>query len=133
VSCDHGTAAYDEVNAMRAWLEARGVPPRDVFLDHAGFDTYSSMWRARDVFRVHHVIVVTQRFHLPRALYLARALGLEADGAPADRQRYRGAVYLEAREIAPPVRAVVDVSTHRSPHHGGAPIPIAGDGLATRD
>jgi SanA protein len=133
VSGDHGTAAYDEVNAMRAWLEARGVPPRDIFLDHAGFDTYSSMRRARDVFLARRVIVVTQRFHLPRALYVARALGLEADGAPADRRRYRGAVYLEAREIGARVRAFVDVTINRAPHHGGAPIPITGDGLATRD
>ncbi len=133
VSGDHGTAAYDEVNMMRAWLEARGVPPRDLFLDHAGFDTYSSVRRARDVFLARRIIVVTQRFHMPRALYIARALGLEADGARADRRRYRGAAYLEVREVGARVRALLDVTRDRSPHHGGAPIPITGDGLATRD
>jgi vancomycin permeability regulator SanA len=133
VSGDHHKDGYDEVNAMRRWLEARGVPPGDVFLDHAGLDTYSSMARAREVFRARRVIVVTQRFHLPRALYIARALGLEADGAPADRRVYRGAIWFELREIASRTRAVVDVTTHRTPRHLGPSIPISGDGLATRD
>jgi vancomycin permeability regulator SanA len=133
VSGDHGTDGYDEVNAMRRWLEARGVPPGDVFLDHAGFDTYSSMWRARDVFRVRRMIVVTQRFHLPRALFIARSLGLEASGAPADRRPYRGAVYHELREVLSRTRAVIDVTTRRVPRHAGAEIAIAGDGRATRD
>jgi SanA protein len=79
------------------------------------------------------VIVVTQRFHLPRALYIARAIGLEADGAVADRRRYRGALWSEGREIGSRTRAFVDVATRRKPRHLGAPIPISGDGLATRD
>jgi vancomycin permeability regulator SanA len=133
VSGDHGRAGYDEVNAMRAWLEARGVPPRDVFLDHAGFDTYSSVVRAKEVFRARSVIVVTQRFHLPRALYIARAIGLDADGAVADRRVYPGGLCYEAREIASRTRAFIDVSTGRAPRHLGDPVPIDGDGLATRD
>jgi SanA protein len=132
VSGDHGKHGYDEVNAMRAWLEARGVPPEHVFLDHAGFDTYSSMIRARDVFGARRVVVVTQRFHLPRALYIARELGLEADGEPADLRVYRGVVYSEVREVASRTRALLDVTTHRVPRHMGAPIPLAGDGRATR-
>ena len=132
VSGDHGKDGYDEVNAMRAWLEARGVPPAHVFLDHAGFDTYSSVMRARDVFEARRVVVVTQRFHLPRALYIARELGLVADGEPADRRVYRGIVYSEAREIASRTRAFIDVTTHRVPRHLGAKVPLAGDGRATR-
>jgi len=132
VSGDHGKDGYDEVNAMRAWLEARGVPPAHVFLDHAGFDTYSSVVRARDVFDARRVVVVTQRFHLPRALYIARELGLVADGEPADRRVYRGIVYSEAREIASRTRAFIDVTTHRVPRHLGAKVPLTGDGSATR-
>ncbi len=132
VSGDHRTDGYDEVNAMRAWLEARGVPREDIFLDHAGLDTYSSMARARDVFHVRRVLVATQRFHLPRALYIARALGLTADGVPADRRRYPGALYSETREIASRTRAFLDVATHRVPRHLGAPMPITGDGRVTR-
>jgi SanA protein len=132
VSGDHGSAAYDEVNAMRRWLEARGVPEADIFLDHAGFDTYSSMARARDVFHARRVIVVTQRFHLPRALYIARKLGLEADGAEADLRRYPGALYSETREIASRTRAFLDVATHRVPRHLGPPMPLSGDGRVTR-
>ena len=133
VSGDHGHDSYDEPNAMRRWLEARGVPPEHVFLDHAGFDTYSSMRRARDVFEARRILVVTQRFHLPRALYIARALGLEADGAPADLRPYRGALYSEVREVASRTRAFVDVATDRAPRHLGPKVPIFGDGRATRD
>lgn len=133
LSGDHGGSDYDEVNTMRRWLEARGVPPEALFLDHAGFDTYSSMRRARDVFRVRRMLVVTQRFHLPRALYIARSLGLEADGVIADRRMYRGVVYSEAREIASRTRAFVDVARDREPRFLGAPIPIFTDGRATRD
>jgi len=132
VSGDHRAESYDEVNAMRRWLEARGVPESDIFLDHAGFDTYSSMARARDVFHARSVIVATQRFHLPRALYIARSLGLVADGAEADRRRYPGALYSQTREIASRTRAFVDVATGRVPRHLGAPMPLTGDGRVTR-
>lgn len=131
VSGDHGRASYDETNTMRRWLEARGVPHRDVFMDHAGFDTYSSMWRAKNVFGVMKVIVVTQRFHLSRSVYLARAMGMEAEGAVADRRSYRGMVWLEMREVASRTKAALDVVTQRRPRHTGPPISLDGDSDAT--
>ncbi len=132
VSGDHGGRDYDEVNAMRRWLESRGVPAADIFQDHAGLDTYSSLARARDVFGAQRVLVVTQRFHLPRALFIARRLGLQADGAAADLRVYRGAAYWEAREVASRTRAFVDVAVGRRPRHLGVGISLAGDGRATR-
>ena len=131
VSGDHGRASYDETNTMRRWLEARGVPHRDVFMDHAGFDTYSSMWRAKHVFGATKVIVVTQRFHLARSIYLARAMGMEAEGAAADRRGYRGIVWLELREVASRTKAALDVATQHRPRHTGPPISLDGDGDAT--
>lgn len=131
VSGDHGRASYDETNTMRLWLEARGVPHRDVFMDHAGFDTYSSMWRAKHVFGAKKVIVVTQRFHLARSVYLARAMGMEAEGAAADRRWYRGMVWLEMREVASRTKAALDVVTQRRPRHTGPPISLDGDADAT--
>jgi vancomycin permeability regulator SanA len=131
VSGDHRTLEYDEPNAMRRWLEIRGVPPSDIFMDHAGTDTYSSVWRARHVFGASRVIVITQRFHLPRALWMARSLGIEADGAMADRRRYRGAVWFEVREVLSRTKAVIDVALHRRPHHTGPAISLDQDGRVT--
>jgi SanA protein len=131
VSGDHRTHAYDEPNTMRSWLEARGVPPCAIFMDHAGTDTYSSVWRARHVFGAERIIVVTQRFHLPRALWLARSLGMDADGAAADRRLYRGAVWFELREVLSRTKAVIDSGRGRRPRHAGPRIPLDGDGRAT--
>lgn len=131
VSGDHGAPGYDEPGAMRAYLVARGVPASAVFMDHAGFDTYSSVWRARHVFGAESVVVVTQRFHLPRAVWVARSLGMQAEGRAADRRWYRGIVWQELREVVSRTKAVVDVARGRAPHHAGPPIPLSGDGRST--
>jgi SanA protein len=131
VSGDHRTAAYDEPNAMRAYLEANGVPAELIFMDHAGLDTYSSMWRARHVFGATRIVVVTQEFHLARAVWCARALGMKAEGSAADRHVYRGIAWLQVREVISRTKAVVDVTVGRTPHHDGPPIDLAGDGRAT--
>jgi SanA protein len=131
VSGDHATASYDEPNAMRAYLVSRGVPPDAVFMDHAGLDTYSSVWRARHVFRARRVLVVTQQFHLPRAVWLARTLGMEAEGRPADRRAYQKGAWFQAREVASRTKAVLDVVVARTPRHAGPAIPLDGDGRLT--
>ena len=115
VSGDHRTPAYDEPNAMRAYLEANGVLPQDIVMDHAGVDTYSSMWRAKHVFGASRIVVVTQRFHLARAVWLARSLGMEAEGSAADRHLYRGIAWLQVREVGSRTKAFVDVKVGRTP------------------
>ena len=124
VSGDHGSWSYDEPGAMRDELLAHGVPARAVFTDHAGFDTWSTMRRAAEVFGVHSAIVVTQGFHLPRALFLARAAGLGTpQGVASDLQPYgRSGLAATVREAAARVKAVGSValramrsrSVHRS-------------------
>jgi vancomycin permeability regulator SanA len=131
VSGDHHKPTYDEPNAMRVYLEASGVPPQAVFLDHAGLDTYSSMWRARHVFGASRIVVVTQRFHLARAVWCARALGMEAEGSAADRHLYRGIAWLQMREVMSRTKAFVDVTVHRAPRHDGPPVDLSGDGRVT--
>lgn len=131
VSGDHRARSYDEPNAMRRYLEANGVPPEAIFMDHAGFDTYSSVWRAKHVFRAERVIVVTQDFHLPRALYVARSLGMAAEGASADRRVYRSIAWLHVRETVSRTKAVLDVAIARRPRHEGPPIDLHGDGTVT--
>lgn len=131
---DHGSRAYDETNAMRRWIVERGVPEVDVFCDHAGFSTHDSLARARQVFGVERAIVVTQAFHLPRALYPAHVLGIEAQGAPCDRRTYRSAVWLALRENASRVKALVQSGLFAcAPRVGGEPIDIRGDGRASWD
>jgi SanA protein len=131
VSGDHQTPAYDEPNAMRVYLEANGVPPDAIFMDHAGVDTYSSVWRAKHVFGATRIVVVTQRFHLARAVWLSRSLGMEAEGSAADRHLYRGIAWLEVREVVSRTKAFVDVTVGRTPRHSSGSINLAGDGRVT--
>ena len=133
LSGDHGRKDYDEVNAMRAFLEEKGVPPQDIFLDHAGFDTYNSMYRARDVFKAHRLLVVTQRFHLIRALYLAQGLGLEAEGVASDLREYQGMGRLQIREMGARLKAFYEVNRGTAPVFLGDAIPLEGDARATHD
>ena len=78
MSGDHGRKNYDEVNRMKQYAIDEGIPSGDIFMDHAGFSTYESMYRARDIFQVKKIIIVTQRYHMYRALYVAQAMGLAA-------------------------------------------------------
>jgi SanA protein len=129
LSGDHSRADYDEVGTMRRVMLADGIPAADIFTDHAGFDTWDSAQRAKRVFDVSTAVVVTQRFHMARALYDARHAGLEATGFAADRRDYgRVMGRLKLREAAARVKAVADVVTGASPHFLGAEIPISGDG-----
>jgi len=125
VSGDHGSWKYDEPDTMRIALVRGGVPPRDVFEDHAGFDTWATMVRARNIFGVRRAVVVTQGFHMPRALYLADHAGIDATGLTADLHTwgYQGRKS-EAREVLSRVKAVADV-TLDTPAMAGPKIPIA--------
>jgi SanA protein len=129
LSGDHGQWSYDEVGAMRRALLADGVKPQDVFTDHAGFDTWDSAQRARRVFDVQSVIVVTQSFHMARALYAAREAGLKATGYSADRRKYGHILQrLEVRELFARVKVIADAATGAGPRFLGPEIPITGDG-----
>ncbi|SHK57316.1 SanA/YdcF family protein [Desulforamulus aeronauticus] len=134
MSGDHGQESYDEVNHMRRYAEQLGVPSEDIFMDHAGFSTYESMYRSRDVFQVASAIIVTQEFHLPRAIYIARTMGLEAKGYKADKHLYSGIQYNEAREIVARNKDFINVHLLKpQPKFLGPVISINGDGRQTRD
>ena len=134
LSGDHGTIPYDEVNAMRDYVMERGVPAEDVFMDHAGFSTFDTMYRARDVFLVRDALVVTQDFHLARAVYTARSLDLEATGVSADRRPYADTDLLMVREWLARCKAFLQLHVlHSGPRFLGPEIPISGDGRATMD
>lgn len=131
MSGDHGQEDYDEVNAMRTYALEQGVPSEDIFMDHAGFSTYESLYRARDIFRVKTVVIVTQRYHLYRALYVAEKMGLNAYGIAADLHTYSGMPYFEAREILARLKDFFYTLYMPLPTYLGAQIPISGNGNQT--
>jgi SanA protein len=125
VSGDHGHKEYDEVTAMRDALIARGVPASAITLDHAGFRTLDSMARARQVFGVQRMIVVSDDWHLPRALFLARAAGIEAEGACFESVPWEVSAKTRAREWFSRVKAVADIYVLRAqPKFLGAPVDL---------
>ena len=131
MSGDHGRTNYDEVNVMRSRALSADVPSADIFMDHAGFSTYDSLCRARDVFAVQRVIIVTQESHLPRALCIAKSLGLEAVGVPADLNRYAGQTFRDLREAVARCKDMFYIITKPEPVVLGEVIPITGNGEAT--
>ena len=99
VSGDHRTDSYNETGAMKAYAVAHGISSERVFEDHDGYSTYESVYRAREVFGARRVLIVTQEYHLYRALYIAQSLGLDAYGLSADRRPYRGELWRQCREV----------------------------------
>lgn len=133
VSGDHGSLEYDEVNCMKKALIQEGVPSEDIFMDHAGFSTYESMYRGSRVFQSSSCIVVTQKYHLYRALYDARALGMTAEGVAAEDILYRGWQLRSLREVIARDKDFLYCLLKPVPKFGGDVIPITGNGDTTND
>lgn len=131
LSGDNGQVEYNEVEVMLQYAKANGVPEEDVFLDHAGFSTYDSVYRAKAIFQVDSMIVVTQRYHLYRALYGCRAMDIEALGAAADQDKYMGRELRELREVLARTKDMVKWMIKPEPTFLGEPISITGDGRVT--
>ena len=132
---DHGELYYDEVTAMRLYVlaNAEDIPHEDIFMDHAGFSTWDSMYRARDVFEVKELIVVTQQFHISRAVYMARSLGIDAVGFAVDEKIFQGRSLQawQTREFFARIKAIYSVVFRVKPRFLGDKIPISGDGRDT--
>ena len=133
MSGDHGQEDYDEVNVMKNYAILCGVPSEDIFMDHAGFSTYESMYRAKEIFGVEKIAVVTQTYHLFRAVYICRELGMEAVGVSADERKYRGAVVREIREVAARCKDTLSCIFKPEPTYLGEPISLEGSGDITND
>lgn len=128
MSGDHGRTDYDEVNTMKDYVMERGVPSDDVFMDHAGFSTYESMYRAREVFGADRILIISQEYHLYRAVYDARQLGLEAWGVAAEHVPYLGQTMRDLREILARNKDFFYCITQPLPTFLGEAIDISGDG-----
>lgn len=133
LSGDHGQTGYDEVNAMKTYAENAGVPEEDLFLDHAGFSTYDSVYRAKEIFQVEKMIVVTQGYHLYRALYGCGKMDIQAWGAAADQMTYRKQWQRDLREIAARDKDFVKWLFKPEPMYLGDAVPISGSGIVTQD
>ena len=133
MSGDHGSVGYNEVGIMKKYALEQGVQEEHIFMDHAGFSTYESMYRAKEVFKAGRIVIVTQGYHLPRAIKCAEALGLEAYGVPSDLRSYGKDLYNNVREIAARVKDFFYCIIKPEPTYLGEAIPISGDGNVTND
>lgn len=133
MSGDHGQNGHDEVSVMKRYAINNGVSSSDIFMDHAGFSTYESMYRAKEIFRAHKVIIVTQRYHIHRAIYIAQALGLEAYGVAAEDITYYGQALRDIREILARTKDFFTSAIKPEPTFLGNPISLEGDGNITND
>ena len=133
MSGDHGREDYDEVGAMKNYAVENGVPSENIFMDHAGFSTYETMYRAKEIFEADKVVIVTQEYHLYRALYIAEQLGIEAYGIPSDFHNYAGQTMRECREILARCKDWAMCIFKPEPKYLGEAIPVSGNGDLTND
>ena len=133
MSGDHGKQDYDEVNTMKNFEIDKGVPSESIFMDHAGFSSYESIYRAKEIFGAKKIVIVTQKYHLYRALYIANQLGIEAYGVGADPRQYVGATYRELREILARNKDFIKCIFKPEPTYLGDTIPVSGNGDITND
>ena len=135
MSGDHGQDDYDEVNAMKAYAKEYGVPSEDIFMDHAGFSTYESMYRAKEIFKAEKIIIISQEYHLHRAIFIAEYLGLEAYGVDSQLRPYAADtnIYNTIREFLARNKDFLYVRFNPLPTYLGEAIPISGNGDVTND
>lgn len=133
LSGDHGQEEYDEVNTMKEYIIGQDINLDDVFLDHAGFSTYDSIYRAKNIFGIKKMIIVSQRYHLFRALYIANSLNINADGVNSDPRSYVGRTFREIREVMARNKDFFKCIVKPKSKYLGDAIPVNGDGNITND
>jgi vancomycin permeability regulator SanA len=133
MSGDHGQTEYDEVNTMKQYAIDAGVPSEDIFMDHAGFSTYETIYRAKAIFGVKKAIIVTQEYHLYRALYIANRFDIEAQGVGADYRTYSGQLKRDIREVLARCKDFATCIWKPEPTYLGETIPVFGNGDITND
>lgn len=133
MSGDHGQQDYDEVNVMKDYAIGAGVESNLIYMDHAGFSTYESLYRLKYIFKAEKIIIVTQKYHLYRALYIANALGLDAVGVAASEIRYGGQSIRDFREVLARNKDFFNVLFRPKPTYLGDLIPLGSGGDLTND
>lgn len=135
LSGDHGREDYNEVGAMKNYIKEYNIDEKLIFMDHAGFSTYDTMYRAKNIFKVDKAIIVTNEYHLPRALYIARKLGIEAYGVKSDKRNYFFMDSYKKREILAKIKDYIYVNIIKPESKFlGDSIPVnSSDGRVTED
>lgn len=134
MSGDHGREDYNEVQAMKQYAMDEGIASADIFMDHAGFSTYESIYRAKEIFGAEKILIVTQEYHLYRALYVAQALGVEAYGVASDYHSYWGQTARDIREILARNKDFFTAIFKPEPSFlGEETYPVSGNGDMTND
>lgn len=126
LSGDNGSRNYDELKVMRDYCLSKNIRVDDIFLDFAGFDTYSTLYRAKEVFKVDRAVLISQNYHLDRAIYIGRSLGVDSFGYVADEGHYAGYRRNYLREVLATVNAFMEVNLNRKPKFLGEPVDIKG-------
>ena len=133
VSGDHQYKNYDEVNVMKNYLIEKGIPSEDIFMDHAGLSSYDSMYRAKKIFKANMVVVVTQKYHLYRSLYIAKMMDIDVYGVSANPRKYYGQLKRDIREYAARIKDFFKCLIMPEPTYLGEVIPVNGNGDVTND
>ena len=133
VSGDHENYNYDEVNVMKDYLKQQGIPSEDIFMDHAGLSTYDSIYRASKIFKANKIVIVTQKYHLYRALYIAKRLDIKVYGISATRHQYVNQSKRDVREVIARVKDFFKCIIKPEPTYLGEVISIKGNGDITND
>ena len=133
VSGDHEYEDHDEVNVMKKYLIDKGIPSEDIFMDHAGLSTYDSIYRAKEIFEVKNALIVTQKYHLYRAIYIAKSIDMNADGVSATKRIYHGQIKRDIREFVARIKDFFKCIASPESTYLGDVIPISGSGDETND
>lgn len=133
VSGDHEYNDYDEVNVMKNYLKDNNIPSKDIFMDHAGLSSYDSIYRAKKIFKANKIIIVTQDYHLYRAVYIAKKLDIEVYGVVANKREYSGQIKRDIREFMARIKDFIKCIIKPDSTYLGEVIPINGNGDKTND
>ena len=133
VTGNHATDEYDEVNSMKNYLKSKGIPSENIFMDHAGFTTYESMYRAKYIFNVEKMVVITQKYHLYRSIYIANKLGIKTYGISAKIVKDKRIKNHTIREFFARIKNFVKCIYKPEARYMGETISIKGNGDITND
>lgn len=133
LSGDNGRDEYDELSVMKLYCQKNGIDTTKIYIDYAGFDSYSTMYRAKYIFNVDTAILVSQKYHLNRCVYLGDKLGIKSFGYSADRGAYPGYKYYAFREKLSVAKAVLDVMRNRKPKYLGKEVDVNGKSNYTKE
>lgn len=133
LSGDNGSQEYDELTVMKNYCFSHGVDTTNIFIDYAGFDTYSTMYRAKHIFKIKRATLISQEYHLNRAVYIGRKFGIKSVGYSANKGEYLGYNYVCFREYISIFKSFFDVLRNREPRFLGNSIDINGVSNYSKD